>query len=114
VQFDTPFLTLETFRGVPPVTATVQSCARPLPAAPLSDITRLEVNAMVFPSGDHRGEPADQPSSTSILGAALPSVGTIQIDGTRLFRARSIRDDTYATWLPSGEIRGSAANTNAK
>jgi hypothetical protein len=61
----------------------------------LSAITRPDVNAMDFPSGDHRGALADHASSTIIRGAALASVGTSQIEGTRRFRARSTRDATY-------------------
>jgi hypothetical protein len=120
VHAETPFGTFDTRRGEPAVTATVQSCARPgagccVPVVPvLSVITRPDVNAIDLPSGDHRGALADHASSTSCLGAALPSAGTIQMDGTRRFRARSMREDTYTTWLPSGEIRGSAANVKAR
>ena len=76
--------------------------------------TRADVNAIVCPSGDHRGALADQLSLTSGFGGDLPSVATNQIDEKRRFRARSMRDDKYATWLPSGESRGSDANTKLK
>ena len=69
---------------------------------------------MVFPSGDHRGALADQASSSNSRGAERPSVATIQIDGIRRFFALSTRDDTYATWLPSGDNRGSATKTKLK
>ena len=117
---ETPFGTFDTRRGAPPVTATVQSCARPgagccVPVVPvLSVITRPDVNAIDLPSGDQRGALADHVSSTSCRGAALPSAGTIHTDGTRRLRARSVREDTYTTWLPSGEIRGSAANVKPR
>ena len=79
-----------------------------------SSSTRPDVNAMVFPSGDHRAALADQLSSSSWRGAEWPSVATIQTDGMRRFFTLSIRDDTYATWLPSGDNRGSATKTKLK
>jgi hypothetical protein len=106
-------------RGAPPVTGTVQSCDRPVvglrAAAPaLSSGSRDEMNDTERPSGSHRGEPGVQLSCTNTRGAVRPSVLAIQMDGTRRLSARSTRETTYTTCAPSGEMRGSLANSNAK
>jgi hypothetical protein len=80
----------------------------------LSTDARPEENAIVLPSGDHLGAPGLHASPTSSRGVAAPSVEVIQIDGTRLLRARSTRETTYATCFPSGEMRGSAAKRYEK
>ena len=89
-----------TRRGDPPAEGTVHSWLFPgggscLPVVPaLSIDTRPEENAIVLPSGDHLGAPGLHASPTSSRGTPLPSVEVIQIEGTRLLRARSMRETT--------------------
>src|SRR5947209_6027694 len=81
---------------------------------PSDDGGRAERNASERPSGDQRGEVEDCVLVVNCRGGRVASVGAIQICDCRRFCLWSTVVTTYATRLPSGETRGSPANSNAK
>jgi hypothetical protein len=119
VQLDTPFLTDDTRRGAGPPSVITHSWERPdavrrVATAPVSSGERLEMKETDLPSGSQRGDPGDQLSSTRTIGVPVPLVFAIQTCGIRRFAARSTRETTYTTWEPSGDTRGSLANSKLK
>src|SRR5579872_2104615 len=75
----------------------------------LSSLPRLETNASQRPSGDQRGEPSRFSPAVNLTGSEEPSSGAIQIALRYSLESLSIHQVTYATRVPSGEMRGSPA-----
>ena len=100
VQFDTPFVTLVTRFGVPPLVAASQSCALRRNARPRRRIAcpvrRDERDRRAVRRPSRRARRPRFVDEASVAGE-LPSVGAIQSDGTRRFCARSTRETTYTT-----------------
>src|SRR5256885_158959 len=94
---DAPSARLETLRASPPAIGSSHTCA------PLS---RVEMNASVFPSGDQRGWRSDPGPPVSDRDFPVATSTTQTRETLRLSASEGV-ETVYATHLPSGESCGS-------